>query len=384
MMYKNNDDFRKSVRSWLVEHFSAFTLKIDTKPTSFSYRRAWEDYLCEHGWAGLGWPSQYGGKGLDIFKQAIFHEELARIGAPLGVNLIGHGILGPTLIHYGTQAQKDRFLPAILNNTEIWCQGYSEPEAGSDLANIKTKAIPTEGGYLLSGHKIWTSFAHIADWCFVLARTDSLSERHKGLSFLLVDMKQPGVRVEPIKQITGQAEFCEVFFDQVFISQDMRVGDEGNGWAIAMAAASFERGTYFIPRLVKFEQELKQAQQLICSKKYDNPAQKITCQQQWARFAIDSYLLQQKSLRALREIEQGKTPGAESSSTKVHWSESHQHLLQFAMDLIGIEDIYQAEPDALIENLQFAFLNSKSETILAGTSEIQRTIIAEKILGLPK
>lgn len=383
----NDDAFREHFRTWLTQHYQAFNQAWDgpVSHTDPAYRRAWEDYLCRHGWAGLGWPTEFGGKALDIMKQAIVHEELAQAGAPLGINLIGHGILAPTLLHFGTEGQKRRLLPGILTNTEIWCQGYSEPGAGSDLAAVRTRAQRTDGGYLLNGHKIWTSFADHADWCFVLARTDPTSQRHKGLSFLLVNMRQEGVRVEPIRQLTGDAEFCEVFFEDVFVESENVVGDENEGWKIAMAAASFERGTYFIPRLVRFRQELDQLKDLVVRTTSTQVEAVAAAQRQrWARLSIDSHVLRLKSRRALEKVLNGEPPGPEGSSTKVHWSEAHQTLLEFALQLLGPRICASDDDDAEALTFQHAYLWSRAETILAGTSEIQRNIIAERVLGLPK
>lgn len=383
----SDKEFRIHCRNWLGQHYPAFS-KAWNAPGShrdLAYRRAWEDYLCRQGWAGLSWPEEYGGKALDIMKQAIFHEELAQSGAPLGINLIGHGILAPTLLHFGTEVQKSRFLPNILANTEIWCQGYSEPGAGSDLAAVRTRAQPTSGGYLLNGHKIWTSFADYADWCFVLARTDPTSERHKGLSFMLVNMRQNGVRVEPIRQLTGDQEFCEVFFENAFVEQDNIVGAENEGWRVAMAAASFERGTYFVPRLVRFRQELDQLREWVMRA---GPAQSdavnLSQRHRWANLSIDSHVLRLKSERALKNVVDGLPPGPESSSTKVHWSEAHQSLLEFALQLLGTRITRGDDNDLEASVYQHSYLWSRAETILAGTSEIQRNIIAERILGLPK
>ena len=388
-MPQEPDAFRSYVRDWMARHYTAFKQAWpgDPDPVSLDYRRAWEDLLCRHGWSGLGWPSAYGGKALPLALQAIYLEELARCGAPLGVNLIGHGIFAPTLLHFGTEAQKARYLPGILSNTEVWCQGYSEPGAGSDLASVKTRARRSEAGYILDGHKIWTSFAHLADYCFVLARTDAQSVRHRGLSFLLVDMRQPGVRVEPIVQLTGEAEFCEVFFDQVPVPQDCLLGQEGEGWRMAMAAASFERGTYFIPRLVQFEQELARLRRLISRLSSDLDHDTVQAyRQRWSRLYADSVVLRLKSRRALQGAINGDPPGAEGSSTKVHWSEAHQRMLELAMELLGL-DTCATPPSPLREDEAFfshAYLWSRAETILAGTSEIQRNIIGEKILGLAK
>ncbi len=386
---REDQAFRLDLRDWLESAYARFAQDWPggADPRNLDFRRAWEDTLCANGWSGLGWPKEHGGRALPLSRQAVFHEEHARCGAPLGVNLIGHGILAPTLLHFGTEAQKRRFLPGILSNREVWCQGYSEPGAGSDLASVRTRAQPAPGGYRLHGHKIWTSFADRAQWCFVLARTDAQAPKHKGLSFLLVDMRSPGVRVEPIRQITGEAEFCEVFFEDVFVPQDGLLGEPNQGWKIAMAAASFERGTYFIPRLVRFAQELNQVRELaLCADAYGHvPASSATVRHQWARLAADSHVLALKSQRALAGAMRGDPPGPEGSSTKIHWSEAHQRLLELSLQLLG-EDACLADgaPDARTAELTHAYLWSRAETILAGTSEIQRNIIAEQMLGLPK
>lgn len=394
--YSAEDEaFRITLRDWFEAEFPRFKAQwsgaIDAN--DLVWRRAWEDHVCQSGWAGLGWPVEHGGKAWPLTRQAIFHEEQARIGAPLGVNIIGHGILAPTLIHFASEAQKQRYLPGILSNRDVWCQGYSEPGAGSDLALLKTRAVrgvDAEGEhYLLSGHKIWTSFAHIADYCFVLARTDPASVRHKGISFLLVDMKSPGVRVEPIRQITGEADFNEVVFDNVRVSLDARVGEENGGWRLAMAAASIERGTYFIPRQVRFAQELKALQQVAADTVQDGrPA--LDClhlRRDLARLAVDSHVLKLKSYRALTNAMRGGPPGPEGSSTKLHWSESHQKLLATAVEVLGERALAGPEPtsaDPQASAWVRDYLWSRAETILAGTSEVQRNIIAEQVLGLPK
>ncbi len=369
----DDEAFRQDLRAWLESAYASFVRGWPggADPRSLDFRRAWENTLCANGWSGLGWPAEHGGRALPLSRQAVFHEEHARCGAPLGVNLIGHGILAPTLLHFGTEAQKRRFLPGILSNREVWCQGYSEP---------------APGGYRLNGHKIWTSFADRAQRCFVLARTDPQSSRHKGLSFLLVDMRSPGVRVEPIRQLTGEAEFCEVFFENVFVPQEDLLGAENQGWKIAMAAASFERGTYFIPRLVRFAQELGQVRELAlrsdaCGRV---PASSAAVRHRWARLAADSHVLALKSQRALAGAMRGDPPGPEGSSTKIHWSEAHQRLLELSLQLLGDDACLgdAADPDAA--GLTHAYLWSRAETILAGTSEIQRNIIAEQMLGLPK
>lgn len=380
--------FRQQLRAWLNDAYAGFVRGWPggAAPRNLDFRRAWEDALCAAGWSGLGWPPDYGGQDLPLSRQAVFHEEHARCGAPLGVNLIGHGILAPTLLHFGSEAQKRRFLPGILSNREVWCQGYSEPGAGSDLASVRTRAEAVAGGYRVNGHKIWTSFADRAQWCFVLARTDAGAPKHKGLSFLLVDMRSPGVRVESIRQMTGEAEFCEVFFDDVFVPQDLLLGQENQGWKVAMAAASFERGTYFIPRLVRFGQELDAVRRLaLRPDAYGHvPASSAAVRHKWARLAADSHVLALKSQRALEGAMRGDPPGPEGSSTKIHWSEAHQRLLELSMQMLGDAACLADNTDVQAAELTHAYLWSRAETILAGTSEIQRNIIAEQMLGLPK
>lgn len=395
--YSAQDEaFRLTLRAWFEAEYPRFKASWQAArpgtapdPNDLAWRRAWEDHVCQAGWAGLGWPQAYGGKAWPLTRQAIFHEEQARIGAPLGVNIIGHGILAPTLIHFASDAQKARYLPGILSNRDIWCQGYSEPGAGSDLAALSTRAVRDGDHYVLNGHKVWTSFAHIADYCFVLARTDATAARHKGISFLLVDMKSPGVRVDPIRQMTGESDFNEVFFENVRVPVDALVGEENGGWRLAMAAASFERGTYFIPRQVRFTQELAALTRLAANTVHDGQRalDDPHLRRDLARLAVDSHVLKLKSYRALTNALRGGPPGPEGSSTKLQWSESHQKLLATAMEVLGERALAGPEPtgsDPEAANWVRDYLWTRAETILAGTSEVQRNILAEQMLGLPK
>ena len=389
--YSAEDEaFRASLRAWFEANYPRFKAQWPHAwdPNDLRLRRAWEDHVCQAGWAGLDWPDAYGGKAWPLTRVAIFHEEQARSGAPLGINIIGHGILAPTLIHFASEQQKQRYLPGILSNREVWCQGYSEPAAGSDLASLTTRAVNAGDHYLLNGHKIWTSFAHLADFCFVLARTDLAATRHRGISFLLVDMKTPGVRVEPIRQITGEADFNEVVFNNVKVPLDGLVGEEHSGWKLAMAAANFERGTYFIPRQVRFARELEGLKALAAgSLRQGRPAlQSPHLRRDLARLTVDSHVLKLKSWRALTGALRGGPPGPEGSATKLHWSEAHQRLLNVAVDLLGERALAGAAPgvDPAAAGWVRDYLWSRAETILAGTSEVQRNIIAEQVLGLPK
>jgi alkylation response protein AidB-like acyl-CoA dehydrogenase len=384
------ETFRATVRAWLETNLRlvAGRFPAPLSPHDVAFRRAWEDHLCRSGWSGLSWPVEYGGKGLSLIEQAAFYEEYARCGAPQPINSIGHGILGPTLLLYGSEEQKRRFLPKLLANEEIWCQGYSEPGAGSDLASLKTRAVRDGDFYRVRGQKVWTSFAQYADWCFLLVRTDPDAAKHRGISFLLVDMKTPGITVRPIRQMNGEEEFNEVFFDDVSVSRSNLVGQENQGWRIAMAAASFERATYFVPRIVRLEEELRDLVALATQCRdggcaaIDDPL----IRDRIARSFIDVHTLRMHARRMLEEAVQGREPGPEGSYIKLLWSESHQRLLELAMDVLGPRgQLGPQEPTALGKrHWQRDFLWSRAETILAGTSEIQRNIIAERVLGLPR
>ncbi|MBI1773970.1 MAG: acyl-CoA dehydrogenase family protein [Proteobacteria bacterium] len=383
--------FRADTRAWLETNLAqvAGSLPAGTSIHDLVLRRRWEDHLCRSGWTGLSWPVDHGGAGLSLAQQTIFHEEHARCGAPLPLNAIAHGILGPTLIVHGTAAQKRRFLPKILSNGEIWCQGYSEPGAGSDLAALQTRATRDGDYYRITGQKIWTSFAHVADWCFLLARTDPAMQKHRGISFLLVDMKSPGITIRPIRQMNGEADFNEVFFDDVSVPIANLVGEEGDGWRIAMQAANFERGTYFLPRLVRMQREFIELLRL-AGEIHRNGRPVIDdplIRDRLSMSYIDVHLLRLNAIRMLRHAQRNEAPGPESSYIKLAWSESHQRLLELAMDVLGPDAMLgPQEPLAARRGRwwQRDYLWSRAETILAGTSEIQRNVIAERVLGLPR
>lgn len=383
------ETFRAEARAWLKAEIARLRDAFPGTPfTDTVLRRSYEDRLCAAGWSGLGWPVEVGGRGLSIDFIAAFLEEAARTGAPKGVNIIGHGILGPTLILSGSEEQKRRFLPEILSNREIWCQGYSEPDAGSDLAALRTRAERDGDDYIVTGQKIWTSFGHIADWCFLLVRTDPAAAKHKGISFLLVDMRSPGITVRPIRQMDGGREFNEVFFDAVRVPVANRVGAENAGWHLAMAAASFERATYFIPRLVQMEEELRD---LVAIAREIMRGGRLACDDPLirdglARSFLDVQALKLHARAMLATAARHEQPGPEGSFVKLLWSESHQRLLDLALAVIGPEAVLGPdEPSAeRRRHWQHDHLWSRAETILAGTSEIQRNIVGERVLGLPR
>lgn len=386
----SDEEFRAGVRGWLKRELVDFSGGDSWQDRALdrSFRLEWETMICRAGWSGLGWPAEYGGHGLELDRQAIFLEEYAKLDAPLPVNMIGHGIVGPTLLAMATEEQKRRFVPSLLDNSTVWCQGYSEPGTGSDLASLSARAERTSEGYRINGQKIWTSYADVADRCFALARTGEPESRHRGITVFLIDMNEPGVSVSPIKQITGSADYCSVFLDDVAVSEQDRLGDENEGWRIAMAAAGFERGTYFLPRIVRLGQELEDIVRLAA----ETPRQGAPAiDDPEIRGEIASLLDDTRALRAMADemlsvAAQNRAPGAEGSVIKLLWSETHQRLLDLAMEILGPAALYgPAEPSAPLHGrIHHQYLWTRAETILAGTSEIMRNIIAERGLGLPR
>jgi alkylation response protein AidB-like acyl-CoA dehydrogenase len=343
-------------------------------------RRAWERALGAAGFCGLGWPREWGGRGASLEQQMIFHEEYARAGGPGRLGHIGEGLLGPTLLAYGSDAQKRRFLPPIARGEEIWCQGYSEPNAGSDLANVQTRAHLEGGEWVLSGQKVWTSWAQWADWCFVLCRSEPGSQRHRGLSYLLVPMRQPGIEVRPILQITGDSEFSEVFFDGARTAAENVVGAPGEGWKVAMGTLAFERGASTLGQQLQFRNELEQVFAIArANGAAADPAMRQRLAHAWMGLQIQRYT----ALRTLSHAERAELP-REAMIAKIFWATWHRELGKLAMDVLGPEaEIAEAAPYRLTR-LQRLFLFSRADTIYAGSNEIQRNLIAERALGLPR
>ncbi|MFD0309592.1 acyl-CoA dehydrogenase family protein [Streptomyces sp. NPDC127119] len=368
-----DEAFRDEVRGWLAEHVGGV-----------GDRRGWERVLGGGGWIGIGWGVEgYGNRAVGLERQVVWAEEYARVRAPARGGHIGEKLLAPTLIAHGSEEQKNRFLPPIASGDELWCQGYSEPGAGSDLAGIRTQAVREADGYRISGQKIWTSLAHEADWCFVLARTEAGSRRHRGLSFLLVPMDQPGrIDVRPIRQMTGTSEFNEVFFDGAHARAEHLVGGEGNGWQVAMSLLGFERGVSTLAQQVGFAQELAQVvEAAVASGAADDPVVRDLLVRQWAE-------LRTMRWNALRTLGSSADRGAPSVA-KLMWGRWHQRLGELAMRVrgagaaVGPGD-WSAEAPYELDALQHLFLFSRADTIYGGSDEIQRTIIAERVLGLPR
>ncbi|MEN5037496.1 acyl-CoA dehydrogenase family protein [Pseudomonas sp. TWI929] len=383
-----DEAFRQEVASWLAMHLQgAFApLRFRGGPGdehSFpAERKAWERELAAGGWVGVGWKPEDGGRGLSISQQVIFHEEYARAGGPGRMGHIGEGLVGPTLAAFGTPEQRQRLLPGILKGEAFWCQGYSEPGAGSDLANVQTRARLDANGerWLISGQKVWTSLAHEADWCFVLARTEPGSVGHQGLSFLLVPMAQANIRVQPIQQLTGTSEFNEVFFDQAETSRDNLVGQPGEGWKIAMALLGFERGVSTLGQQMQFHNELEEVLRIA---RANGAARDPLLRQRLAQAWSGLKVLRYNSLRMLSGPQDGSL-AREAMIYKLAWSNWHVELGKLAMDVLGdAAEVLESAPYGL-SRLQSLFLFTRADTIYGGSNEIQRNVIAERALGMPR
>ncbi|WP_431920214.1 acyl-CoA dehydrogenase family protein [Amycolatopsis tucumanensis] len=371
--------FRREVADWLADNLTGEFAALrglggpGREHEAFELRLAWERHLAAAGWTCVGWPSEFGGRGLSLEEQVAFHEEYAASGAPARVNHIGEQLLGPTLIAFGTPEQQVRFLPKIVAVEELWCQGYSEPGAGSDLAAVSTSAELREGEWVVNGQKIWTSLAHVADWCFVLARTERGSQRHRGLSYLLVPLRQDGVTVRPIQQLTGTSEFNEVFFDDARTPAAMVVGEPGEGWRIAMATLGFERGVSTLGQQIGFRRELDgieaEAKRLGT---WEDPLLRADLER--ARMGLR--VLRAHALRTL-----GQAAGPEVAVGKLMWAQWHRRLGELAVRARGARSLV-AEGE--LDEWQRLFLFTRADTIYGGSDEIERNIIAERVLGLPK
>ena len=341
-------------------------------------RRHWERALGEAGWSCIGWPAGYGGRGADLPQQVLFAEEYARAGGPNRIGHIGVELAGPTIIALGTKSQQDRFLPAIARGEDIWCQAYSEPDAGSDLANVRTAARPDGDAWVLDGQKVWTSLAHFADWAFVLCRTTPGSRGRDGLSYLLVPMHQAGVTVRPIRQMTGESEFNEVFFDGARTAAENIVGAPGDGWRVAMTTLGFERGVSTLGQQMDFRNELAE---IVAVARSNGRASDPLIRQRLAEAHIGLRIMRVNALSMLSE-EGGGLNGA-AYTYKLYWATWHRKLGELAMDVIGPEAELGA-PGYRFAALATLFMSSRADTIYAGTNEIQRNIIAERALGLPR
>jgi alkylation response protein AidB-like acyl-CoA dehydrogenase len=376
-------EFRDEVRTWLAEHLIGDFAELHgaggpgLEHEGFDARVAWEKELGRAGWIGLGWPKSAGGREASIAQQVIFAEEYAKAGAPARVNHMGENLFAPTLIEFGSPQQQARFLPPILSGDERWCQGYSEPNAGSDLANVSTRAVLDGDQWVVNGQKVWTSLAHVSHWCFVVVRTDPTSQRHQGLSFLLIPMDQPGVEVRPIVQITGTGEFNEVFFTDARTDCDLIVGEPGEGWRVAMGLLGFERGVSTLAQQVGFSREMDHLLDLARrSGKSGDPA----VRQRLMKFSTELKLMRWNALRTMSN----SVPGPEASISKLLWGTWHREMTNMMLDMLGPEALVGTSFPHELGSEQRLALFSRSDTIYGGSNEIQRNVIGERSLGLPK
>ncbi|RYY26697.1 MAG: acyl-CoA dehydrogenase [Sphingomonadales bacterium] len=373
------DAFRGEAAAWLGAQLDGPFALIRSQTNQVDRveeRRAWEQAMGKARWSAIGWPERWGGRGASVAEQMAFAEEYARAKGPPRVGHLGVELLGPTLMALGNEDQRERFLPDIAAGRTVWCQGYSEPGAGSDLANVSTRAVRDGDIYRIEGQKIWTSMGAIADWCFVLARSEAGSKGRNGLSFLLVDMRQPGVDPRPIRQMTGDAEFAEVFFDGAVARACDRIGEEGGGWQVAMALLGFERGISTLAQQMHFRTELDE---IVAAAIANGRARDPLIRQRLAHAHAGLAIMRVNALRMLAS----ETPGPEALTYKLYWSRWHSDLGEVAMDVLGqAGEIFDA--DGRPGQLTNMHLMSRADTIYAGTDQIQRNLIAERGLGLPR
>jgi len=378
-------EFRARIRQWLEDNLTGefAALRGQGGPgrehEHFEQRLAWNRHLAAAGWTCLSWPAEYGGRDATLAQQVIFHEEYARSGAPARVGHMGEELLGPTLLAFGTAGQKERFLRPIAEVRELWCQGYSEPGAGSDLAALTTSARPDGDEWVITGQKVWTSLAREADWCFLLARTDPGSRRSAGLTYLLVPMRQPGITIRPITQLTGTSEFNEVFFDGARTAAGMVVGEAGDGWRVAMATLAIERGVSTLGQQVGYERELNA---LIAAARQTGAASDPLLRDRLARAWIGLQVMREQVLAMLSGETDPAAGGA--SAVKLIWSRWHRDLGELAMDILGPASMLAQGRPYDLDDWQRLYLFSRADTIYGGSAEIQRGIIADRALGLPR
>jgi alkylation response protein AidB-like acyl-CoA dehydrogenase len=366
--------FRDELRAWLSENPPGEVPTSDEE-AAYNWRRDFQRRLADGGWAAVHWPAEFGGRGATLTQSAIFFEELARAGAPLPANVLGLLLAGPTIMIWGTPEQKERFLAPIVTAEEIWCQGFSEPDAGSDLAALKTRAVKDNGGWVVTGQKVWTSGAQYSKWCMLVARTDTEAPKHKGLTYFLMDMEQHAVQVRPLRQITGEAEFNELFIEEARVPDENVLGGEGNGWKVALTTLMNERAGLAFFLQVRLRQVLDE---VFAQAEGRGLLEDPVIADRLGELHLKAEVLRLTAYRGLTAIERYGQPGPEGSLTKWMWSETNQQLTQLAADLLG--------PEALAAGGSWSYelLRSRGNTIEGGTTEILKNIVAERVLGLPK
>jgi len=382
--------FRDELRSWLEANVPKDWSEWREKPIeeSFPYLKAWQRKLYEGGWAAVSWPKEYGGRGASLMQQSIFWEEMSRVEAPPMANSLGLGLIGPTIIAYGTDAQKKRYIPKILSAEEIWCQGFSEPNAGSDLASLQTEARMDGDDYVVNGQKVWTSYGWVGDWCELVVRTDPNVPKHKGLTVLLIDMKSPGVEVRPLRQMTGESEFGEIFFRDVRVPKENVLGNVNDGWNVAVSTLMYERGSYGARLHLIFRRNIGRLIELAYTLQRNGrtAAQDPLVRQKLAQCYAEIEIMRLNQMRAFSRITATGVPGPEGSIQKIFWSELNQRVQQVAQELLGPFGQLQAGDPLAPDNgiWAYGYLRTRGNTIEAGTSEVQRNIIGHFVLGLPR
>jgi alkylation response protein AidB-like acyl-CoA dehydrogenase len=387
----DEERFRERVQHFLRDNLPSGWGRGGGRPAGMSqveFLKDWQRRLFHNGFLGMAWPKEYGGQGASQVEMAIFNEEVARSRAPGPLNVLGLSMAGPTIITHGTDEQKKRYLPKILNCEEIWCQGFSEPNAGSDLASLKTRAELKGDEFVVNGQKVWTTLGHIAEMCMLLVRTDPEAPKHRGLSYLLVNMRSAGLTVKPLRQMTGEAEFNEMFFDEVRVPRANLLGPLNEGWRVATTTLMNERGTSALSTVMRYRIVFDEIVDLARStKRNGEPAtHDPVIRQKLAQFFVDLEMMRFTAYRAFSKIVKGGNPGPEGSISKLAWSELNQRMMELVMELEGqASQLMRGSPHAVEGGRwQHHFLRSRANTIEAGTSEIQRNIIAERVLGLPK
>jgi alkylation response protein AidB-like acyl-CoA dehydrogenase len=384
--------FRDEVRAWLRANLPPDWASRPTtdipRAEMYDFGRRWQRKMFDAGLLGITWPKEYGGRGLTWMEELIFHEQLTLHKAPPPLNILGIGMAGPTIIAYGTEEQKKRYLQKILTGEEIWCQGYSEPNAGSDLASLQTRAVRDGDHYVVNGQKVWTSLAHIADWMMLLARTDPGASKHKGITYFLLDMHAPGVTVRPLRQITGDAEFNEVFLENVRVPAANILGELNQGWSVGITTLMYERLALGFGLQARFQIALDSTLGLARRMRRNGgtAAQDPVMRQKLAQLVIDNAVFKYTAARAITKLLKGELPGPEASAGKIWWCDRHQALQDVAQELLGLYgQLAKGSPWAVDDGLWlYSFLRSRANSIEGGTTDIQRNIIGERVLGLPK
>jgi alkylation response protein AidB-like acyl-CoA dehydrogenase len=383
----SEQEFRDEVRAWLKANHPGPEPEVGLEEV-MAFRRDWQRQMHEAGWAGISWPKEYGGRGATLIEQAIFAGEMARAEAPSPANVLGLAMGGPVVIAHGSEEQKQRYLEPILSGEEIWCQGFSEPESGSDLASLKTRAVKDGDEWVVTGQKVWTTFAQFAKWCMLVARTDPEAPKHKGLTYFLMDMEQEGVQIRPLVQITGEGEFNEIFIEEARIPDANVVGGVGNGWTVAITTLMNERAGLAFGAIAQIANSLTRLDELAAETPVNGgtAAEDPFYRQRIAQLHIEAEAMRLNAYRGLTKTMQSGIPGPEGSLGKWQWADINQGISELALEIEGAYGALDRGAENAIGGgaWQYRFLRSRANSIEGGTTDILKNIIAERVLGLPK